>query len=490
MSTIWPRAKLEVLPALLGSLALLILAWASGHRIEISQLNIVSSDSLYIPLLYEGSILSFRTSSASNLFPDWAYYAASHAIGLKPIDALLMAGVLQCSITTMLLARFSGLATALAYNVLYFAFGFPYYFSISFHQGLIAMTLLYLGGPNLTVRRGMALIFTVADPLFGLVSALFLLARACLERKFDTVEACLTILGLCGAFYLCESNVDVAKFTILLVGCLLAGWMVTLPSAAAIMRRLRAVVQGGPFGRLQLSAGTGEYRLCSAFLLCAALGSVVSDRPARYALPVLVASLVFYTWGTAEGKPSRNRGWIAGTLLGITSFAALFALVLPLLAVSSRTALAQFECLAEQLRSMQIDVVATDFWTFKPLYFIQGGNSGARLLQMDFRDGTPDTHINDHRFVRGQAHFIVRNHSLCGSQSHETRSWSAHCSDEWYARLGVKARTAVCNGLEIIETDKPIDFSRWEGVFGSKRLAFEYNFRRNVMTFFKPALFL
>jgi len=487
MSTIRSRAKLEALPALLGSLALLILAWASGHRIETSQLNIVSSDSLYIPLLYEGSILSFRTSSASNLFPDWAYYAASHAIGLKPIDALLMAGILQCSITTMLLARFSGLAAALAYNVLYFAFGFPYYFSISFHHGLIAMTLLYLAGPNLTFRRGMALIFTVADPLFGLVSALFLLARACLERKFDAVEACLTILGLCGAFYLCESNVDVAKFTILLGGCLLAGWMVTLPSAAAIMRRLRAVVRAGPFGRLQLSAG--EYRLCSAFLLCAALGSVVSGRPARYALPVLVASLIFYTWRTAEGKPSCNRGWIAATLLGTTSFTALFTLVLPLLAVSSRTALAQFECLADQLRSMQIDVVATDFWTFKPLYFIQGGNSGVHLLQMDFRDGTPDTRINDHRFVRGQAHFIVRNYLLCGSRSHETRSWSAHCSDEWYARLGVKARTEVCNGLEIIETDKPIDFSRWVGVFGSKGSAFEYNFRRNVMTFFKPALF-
>jgi hypothetical protein len=281
MTTSSSPTGLEVLPARLGSLALLLLAWLSGHRIGLSQLNIVNSDSLYLPLLYESSIVSFRTGSASNLFPDWAYYAVSHAIGLAPIDALLMAGILQCSITTMLLTRFSGLPTALAYNVLYFAFGFPYYFSISFHQGLIAMTLLYLGGTHLTVRRGMSLIFTMADPLFALVTALFLVARACLERTFDFVEACLTMLGLCGAFYLCESNVDIAKFAVLLTACLLGGWAVTLPPAARIMRRLPAATRGAPLGRFQRSTGTGEYRLCAAFLLCAALGSLVSRQSDR-----------------------------------------------------------------------------------------------------------------------------------------------------------------------------------------------------------------
>lgn len=479
MFTPWPSMKSGAPLILLGCLALVILAWASGLRIEASHLDIVSSDTLYIPLLAEGSPFSFRTSTASNLFPEGVYYAAVQALGVQPIDGLLIAGILQCSITTLFLARFSGQAVALAYNVLYFAFGFPYYFAISFHQGLIVMTVLYLAGANPIVRRAMSLVFTMADPLFGLVPALFLMARACMEKSFDTVEAWLVLLGFCGAFYLCESNGDVAKFAPLLVGCLLAGWLATLRRVRPFLQGLQEKLRRSPIGRLLPAVGGDEYRLCSAFLLLAAVIAALGGQPSRYVLPFLIASMVFHRSGGAELGALPKRGWIAAALLGVTSFAASSAFVQPALAASSRTGLAQFECLATHLRAMQVDAVATDFWTFKPLYFVQAGSSGVRLMQLDFRDGSPDTHINDHRFVRGQAHFIVKNPTHCNPIGGDTRSWAAHCSEDWYARLGVKARSEVCNGFAIIETERAIDFTPWGGVFKTKRSAFVYNFQQN-----------
>jgi hypothetical protein len=69
-----------------------------------------------------------------------------------------------------------------------------------------------------------------------------LVARACFERRRDTVEACLIVLGFAGAFYLCESNVDLAKFALVLAGSLLAGWAATLPLAETIIRPLSTAV--------------------------------------------------------------------------------------------------------------------------------------------------------------------------------------------------------------------------------------------------------
>jgi len=480
MSTLRHRAAAEVSLTLSAALALGLLALASAHRIGATGLDIVSSDSLYLPLLYEGSIFGFRLSSASNLFPDLVYYALARATGQDEIGALLSAGMLQCALTTALLARHSGVLAALAYNALYFLFGFPFYFSIGFHQGLIVMALFYLAFPSPGARRAMSLLFTIADPLFALVPSLFLAARAWLGRKPDAGEIGLIVAGYAGAFFLAESNVDLAKFAPVLAASLLAGWVATLPRARGIVAAIaaRMPLSGGP-GRRR-DGDVRERRLCSALLCCASLGSLLAGQPARYALPLLVASIACWTWRPDTGGLSSDRRWFTAALLGFTSFALLYAMVVPALTHSSREALSRYGCLTDKLRSMQVDAVATDYWTFKPLYFVGARDAGLRLLQLDFRDGTPYTWVNAHRFVRGQSHFIVRNVSRCNSLSRQDRGWAGHCSDDGYRRLGVKARTEACGDFEIIETERPIDFSPWEGVFASKLSAFVYNFRQNT----------
>jgi hypothetical protein len=54
------------------------------------------------------------------------------------------------------------------------------------------------------------------------------------------------------------------------------------------------------------------------------------------------------------------------------------------------------------------------------------------------------------------------------------------CSDAWYtATLEVKTRTEICGAFDLIETNRPVDFSPWADAFRSKPSAFAYNFRRN-----------
>jgi len=474
------RTAAELSLTLAGALALGLLALASAHRIGASGLDIVSSDSLYLPLLYEGNILGFRLSSASNLFPDLLYYAVARAAGQDEIGALVMAGILQCSVTTLLLTRYCGALAAIAYNGLYFLFGFPFYFSTSFHQGLIVMTLLYVVFPGPGARRTMSLFFTIADPLFALVPSLFLAARAWFDRKADAGEACLIVAGYAGAFFLAESNVDLAKFAPALAASLVAGWIATLPRAHRIVAMLAARLPVSAVPSRWRNPGMREHRVCSVLLLCASLGSLLAGQPARYALPLLVSSIVFWTWRADVRSAARDRRWFAAALLGFTSFAFLYATAMPALTATSRAALSGYACLTEKLRSLGADAVATDYWTFKPLYFLGARDAGLRLLQLDFRGGSPDTWINDHRFVRGQTRFIVRDLSRCNALSRQDRGWAGHCSDDWFSRLGVKARTEACGGFEIVETNRPIDFSAWEGSFGSKLSAFAYNLRQNA----------
>ena len=480
MSTLRHRNAAEVALVLAGVLALALLALASADRIGATGLDIVSSDSLYLPLLFDGSILSFRLSSASNLFPETIYYAVARAAGQDEVDALLTAGILQCSVTTLLLARYCGTLAALAYNALYYLFGFPFCYSISFHQGVIVMTLLYLACPGRGARRGMSLLFTLADPLFALIAALRLAVRACFEREIDAIESWLVVAGYAGAFFLAESNVDLLKFAPVPAAALLAGWIATLPRAAAIIGSLTARVPVVRAAGAWRGPASREHRVCSALLLVASLIALAAGQPARYVLPVLVSSIVFYAWRADSGDSSRDRRRFAAAILGFTSFALLYAMVLPALAAPSRETQSRFACLTDRLRSLHVDAVATDYWTLKPLYVAGARDAGLHLLQLDFRDGTPDTWVNDYRFFRGRSHVVVRNLSVCNTLDRRDRSWPGHCAEDWYSTLGVRSRTPACVAFEIIETERPVDFSTWESAFASKATAFAYNFQRNA----------
>jgi len=467
---------------LAGLGALVALAVVAGVQFNASQFNVVHSDTLYIPLLYESSILGFRTAADSNLFPDWLYYAAARRVTPEPIEALLLAGVLQCAITTLLLTRYCGLPAGVAYNAIYCLLGVDYYLSISgYHQGVILMALLYLRWSGKAARRAMSLVFTIADPFFALISCLFLASRAVFERRYDVTELFAILVGGFGAFFLCESSIDLVKFGIVLVPCVVGGLVLAMPRPGGFVEPILESVLDRIRSMFRSCRPSRENCLCSMLLLCAAVSALVAGLPTRYACPPFVLAIAFFAWRGPADSASRNNRWAAACLAGIVSFFALWAVALPVVAVASQAGLARYRCLADELQSRQVDAIATDFWTFKPLYFVQGRDPGIRIMPLDFRNGSPNTKINAHKFIRGQSHFIVKDNALCNWYGVQNRQWPAYCSPDWFAGLGVRSVTPdVCSGFEVVETERPVDFSPWAGTFGSKLSAFNYNFRDNI----------
>src|SRR5262249_3630211 len=144
------------------------------------------------------------------------------------VHAMVIAGIIQCAIVTMLLIRYCGILPAIAYNFMYYRFSLGEYFLISIHHGLILMTILYLRFEDRNARRAMSFIFAVADPLFSFIQGLFLLTRSLFGHPLDRGEFLLMLLGYALAFYLCESSFELAKFGPALAIVLLAAGAISL----------------------------------------------------------------------------------------------------------------------------------------------------------------------------------------------------------------------------------------------------------------------
>src|SRR5262249_47392746 len=150
----------------------------------------------------------------------------------------------------------------------------------------------------------------------------------------------------------------------------------------------------------------------------------------------------------SETASARHRTWTAAVLVSSISLTVLYAAAKPALTSAAQGLEERYACLAHEIEHMQIRAVATDYWTFKPLYFFGGQNGAFQILQLDFRDGSPLTWLNDHRFVRGTANHIVKDLDRCEQTSkmgRDGREYMAHCSEDWYvAHLGVVSQTEVC----------------------------------------------
>src|SRR5215213_9438334 len=94
----------HIVSTLVGACAVLAIAWMASDKIAALHTNIITSDSLFLPLLYEERFFGSRLPSSSFLFPDFLYYAILHSGGASVVDAVIIAGLIQCAITTMLVA--------------------------------------------------------------------------------------------------------------------------------------------------------------------------------------------------------------------------------------------------------------------------------------------------------------------------------------------------------------------------------------------------
>jgi len=133
---------------------------------------------------------------------------------------------------------------------------------------------------------------------------------------------------------------------------------------------------------------------------------------------------------------------------------------------------------------MGILAVATDYWTFKPLFFASQRTADLQILTFNFKDGTPNTLASNNRFVRGTSTVVVKNLARCRSINPSDRDSPGNCSEEWFtSNLGVARRMEVCGKFETIETIRPLDFTSYASIFQSKWSAFMYNLKKNFGKF-------
>jgi hypothetical protein len=58
---------------LIGAVAIAALAWLAGRKISATHINIITSDTLFLPLLYDERFFGSRLHSSSCHFPDFLY---------------------------------------------------------------------------------------------------------------------------------------------------------------------------------------------------------------------------------------------------------------------------------------------------------------------------------------------------------------------------------------------------------------------------------
>src|SRR4051812_20827548 len=119
---------IELASVCVGAAAVSSMVFVAAMRIAAARINIVTADSLYLPLLFQGHLLDFRTPSSTYVFPDLLYFGVAHAISADSGTALIAAGLIQYLVTNILVIRYCGILACSIYNLLYFTFGLEHYF--------------------------------------------------------------------------------------------------------------------------------------------------------------------------------------------------------------------------------------------------------------------------------------------------------------------------------------------------------------------------
>lgn len=365
-------------PALIATLLLaltLALLAIFNLRQGFDIFNFVHADSLYPVQMLDFGLLEFRPPPPNRLFPDVALHWLAQPFLPDPLMQKLAVGAMLFAATLFFTAMVKGkLALALLAAILVSS-GFEVLVSAT-HYSLPLLVLLYQAarGPW---QVPVLFALTFVNPLVLLPLAFLLVDKD--RASAHGWRALAVLAGLALSTLYSEFSV-----TIVQIVALFPFWY----GGVWLARRLR----------LQHLAAAA---LCVLLPLAALAGLV----HARYALPVAASVLVLMF-------PTRRAAfdWRA--------------LAFPVLAVAIFAATADwrrhdrlqaaYDCLAEELSSRNITVIAAGHWTATPLYFAaKKAGLTLTITQTDFARNISHPWMAPHDFYGERTHWAVRDDDTC-----------------------------------------------------------------------------
>lgn len=359
---------------LLLALTLMLLA-IFNLRHGFDMFNFVHADSLYPVQMLDFGLLEFRPPPPNRLFPDVALHWLAQPFLPDPLTQKLAVGAVLFAATLFFTAMIKGkLALALLAAILVSS-GFEVLVSAT-HYSLPLLVLLYQA---MRGRWQVAALFalTFVNPLILLPLAFLLVdeGRASVHGwRALAVLAALALNTLYSEFSL----------TIVQIVALFPFWY----GGVWLARRL---------GLQHLAAAA----LCVLLPLAALAGLV----EARYALPV-AGSVLVLTFPTRRA----TFDWRA------PAFAVLAVAIFAATADWRRhdRLQAAYDCLAAELASRDIAVIAAGHWTAKPLYFAaKKAGLTLTIAQTDFARNISHPWMAPHAFYGERTHWAVRDDDTC-----------------------------------------------------------------------------
>jgi hypothetical protein len=312
---------------------------------------LMTGDALYPVQMLDGSLLQYRPPLANRIFPDVATHAVLRTFVADPFTQKLVAGIALFLISAAVIGFYKGFSVFCLWMALTLSHGFGFFDSACHYSLPVTIVLFQIARPHRVLSSLVLATIVFSDLLVLIPLAVLLLDPA--ERERLAEHAVVAAAAAALAIVYAEFDATVLKFTVAL-----AAWYWVVYAATRLNLRLL------------LSIG-----VIAGLILAAATGLIYP----RYTLPIAAALLMAIT------PVSRGPFRIAH----LATAAAVVVLFLSTLDTGRlKSALADYDCVAELLPARAISTIATDHWTAKPLYFAtrrRGHN--LTITQTDFAEG-------------------------------------------------------------------------------------------------------
>lgn len=395
---------------LIGTLA--ILTVFSLHR-GFDAAAMLTSDASYLFQMLETPLLEYRPPPPNRVFPDLLVHALIYPFGADMLQQKIIAGAIIFAITALMVGIFRGRMAFALYVTITVSCGFAF-LNTGYHYSLPLTLLLYQLVRRTRADVPMLFLIVFSDVLVLMPLAMLFIQRQ--EREDLRRTLLVSFLAVIASVWYSEFSEAIADFAVALpIFC-----VATLVAYRLGMLRLFIVA------------------CCVAF----PLGSIVGVVPARYGLPV-ASTMLLLLFDTR--KPQFDWRYLAVPAAAVAVF------LLTIDRTHHDQLQGDYRCLVEELARRQVDNVAVEYWTARPLYYAARQHGvPLTITQTDFLENDSDAFMAPYAFYGAPTQWAVKNLDTCRTYQTGPKS----CNQAGAGK--VTDHEAMCGVFELFHYEQPI----------------------------------
>ena len=376
--------------------------------------QLISGDALYPVQMVQYWPLDFRPPPPNRIFPDVLAHLLISPVIHDPLTQKLVAGSAILLLVTIFIGLYKG-HLVYALTIALFSTAGLEAINSTFHYALPLLILLYQVAKNDRLWRWPILALAVFSDLLALFPLAILLTDTNDVREASK-RLTVALLALTAAAAYSDLGAAFAK-----IALVLPIWI----AALVIARHFQA-----------------HMLLCTVVALALLLAAFTGLIPLRYAIPIAIAIAIALT---DLQRPNFNWRYAITPLAMITVFATTTD------STRANATTTAFDCLARTLADRRIQIVATDHWTAKPLYFAhRKAATNLIITQTDFADGDIHPWMAPYSFHGRPTIWGVRYKTSCRLRNNDR----TYCGQ---ATIAPVIRTEqLCNEFELYQYTHPI----------------------------------